>query len=144
MTKQLEKLLQELTELGEIHVVGVDSLEDVASVGDLLEMIHEQQLHYGLEEEAAPLCESEVDVALTKLSQAAKRAMEGFGGKSVIPSPKYAAYCHTKAAPIPLPSLVSSEEEAVMYMESKGYTHFEVYLKLGTYKVETKTELVKQ
>lgn len=140
MTKQLEKLLQELMELGEIHVVGVDSLEDVASVGDLLEMIHEQQ-QMEAEEVAS---ESEIDVALTKLSQAAKRATEDFGGKSVIPSPKYAAYCHTKAAPIPLPSSVSSEEEAVMYMESKGYTHFEVYLKLGTYKVETMTELVKQ
>lgn len=57
---------------------------------------------------------------------------------------QYAAYCHDKSAPIPLPTSVSSEEEAVQYMSGKGYKNFEVYLKLGTYKTETKTELVKQ
>ncbi len=56
----------------------------------------------------------------------------------------FAAYSYDKATPVPLPASILTEAQAVQYMEKQGYKHFEVYRKLGTYKAETKTEMVRQ
>ena len=56
----------------------------------------------------------------------------------------FAAYSYDKTTPVPLPPSITAEGDAVQYMEKQGYTHFEVYRKLGTYKAETKTEMVRQ
>ncbi len=56
----------------------------------------------------------------------------------------FAAYSYDKTTPVPLPASILTEAQAVQHMEKQGYKHFEVYRKLGTYKAETKTEMVRQ
>ncbi len=56
----------------------------------------------------------------------------------------FAAYSYDKSTPVPLPAFILTEAQAVQHMEKQGYKHFEVYRKLGTYKAETKTEMVRQ
>lgn len=56
----------------------------------------------------------------------------------------FAAYSYDKSTPVPLPASILTEEQVVQHMEKQDYKHFEVYRKLGTYKAETKTEMVRQ
>lgn len=68
-------------------------------------------------------------------------------GKDKVKEPvksTFAAYSYDKSTPVPLPPFINTEEKAVKHMTANGYQHFEVYRKLGTYKMETKTEMVKQ
>lgn len=64
--------------------------------------------------------------------------------KAKVRKSPYAAYSYDKKEAIPLPVSIQTEEQAIEYVENKGYKFFEIYKKLGTYKMETKTELVKQ
>lgn len=90
---------------------------------------------------------------LIKKIEENQKAMQESAGVNELLKPKplikktkstFAAYSYDRTTPVPLPASVMSEEMAVQYMEQQGYQHFEVYRKLGTYKLETKTELVRQ
>lgn len=122
-----QELLNALTQAfaeeneGGVHVINLsdllqDSEETPMTVTELEELLAEGETTTGLPKEAQPV---------TSKSQ-------------------FAAYSYDKTTPVPLPATITTEAHAVQYMEKQGYTHFEVYRKLGTYKMETKTEMVRQ
>ncbi len=125
--KHNQELLNALTQAfaeeneGGVHIINLsdllqDSEETLITFDELAKLLAEGETTTGLPEE---------EQSITTKSQ-------------------FAAYSYDKTTPVPLPPSITTETHAVQYMEKQGYTHFEVYRKLGTYKAETKTEMVRQ
>ncbi len=140
----LDALTEAFAEIGEVHIVDLSEALGATEV-DLNSNSNSNQ--------------DETDYLLSS-KENEKRLMESIrkiGGGSfsgytskdgTVPSSTtkstFAAYSYDKTTPVPLPASILTEAQAVQHMEKQGYKHFEVYRKLGTYKAETKTEMVRQ
>ncbi len=146
----LNALTEAFAEIGEVHIV------------DLAKALGETEVDLSSNGSSSNSNSSQDETDyLLRSKENEKRLMESIaqmeqllnGGGDVDTTPKqekpttkstFAAYSYDKTTPVPLPASILTEAQAVQHMEKQGYKHFEVYRKLGTYKAETKTEMVRQ
>ncbi len=147
----LNALTEAFAEIGEVHIVDLAKALGETEVDLNSNVNSSSSVGNNSQDETDYLLRSKENEKrlMESIAQMGGGSFSGYTSKDApVPSSTtkstFAAYSYDKTTPVPLPASILTEEQAVQHMEKQGYKHFEVYRKLGTYKAETKTEMVRQ